>query len=288
MRSSTGAGMNAASGSLRPALDADAFSCEWDRDLHAVGLTTGLPAAYRIGISAFALAMLAGAILTAFLASDAGADPGLIGLALVLVAGAPWARWAVLSDNGPSWPFAAFVVVPVAVLGIGRWTDGPIGLDSGTAYYLATMPALPLTLLYAGFAPPRMAAGVLTATFGAFWVSPLAGWIWAEESVALTTTLVWSAGFALCVAAGCAVRLSYVVNRSLTEAREALAWQAAADQRRRIAQDVHDVVAHTLAITMLHITAARMAVRRSSPAEAEEALEEAERHGRASLNDIRR
>jgi signal transduction histidine kinase len=51
---------------------------------------------------------------------------------------------------------------------------------------------------------------------------------------------------------------------------------------------VHDVVAHTLAITMLHITAARMAVRRSSPGDAEEALAEAERHGRASLADIRR
>jgi predicted TIM-barrel fold metal-dependent hydrolase len=39
---------------------------------------------------------------------------------------------------------------------------------------------------------------------------------------------------------------------------------------------------------MLHITAARMAVRRSSPGDAEEALAEAERHGRASLADIRR
>jgi signal transduction histidine kinase len=67
-----------------------------------------------------------------------------------------------------------------------------------------------------------------------------------------------------------------------------LAQQAAVEERRRVARDIHDVVAHTLAVTMLHITAARMAVRRSAPREAEEALEEAERHGRASLADVRR
>jgi len=193
----------------------------------------------------------------------------------------------VRDDNGPSWSFAAFVLAPMAVLGIGRWSAA-LGLGSDPAYYLATLPTLFLILLYTGFAPPRMAAGVATAAFGAFWAPLLAGWVWGRANVDLTGAVIWSAGFAFCVAAGYAVRLSYIVNRRLTEAREALAWQAATDQRRRIAQDVHDVVAHTLAITMLHITAARMAVRRSSPAEAEEALEEAERHGRASLNDIRR
>jgi signal transduction histidine kinase len=71
-------------------------------------------------------------------------------------------------------------------------------------------------------------------------------------------------------------------------AREQLAWQQAAEERRRIARDVHDVVAHTLAVTMLHVTAARMAVKRSEPGAAEEALEEAERQGRASLADVRR
>jgi signal transduction histidine kinase len=39
---------------------------------------------------------------------------------------------------------------------------------------------------------------------------------------------------------------------------------------------------------MLHVTAARMAVKRSAPGDAEEALEEAERQGRASLADVRR
>jgi signal transduction histidine kinase len=100
--------------------------------------------------------------------------------------------------------------------------------------------------------------------------------------------MTWHVGFVLSVVAGYAVRFSYNANAEVTAAREALAWQAAADERRQVARDVHDVVAHTLAVTMLHITAARMAVLRSAPEEATAALEEAERQGRASLADIRR
>ena len=41
------------------------------------------------------------------------------------------------------------------------------------------------------------------------------------------------------------------------DAQEQLAEHAAADERRRIAREVHDVIAHSLSITLLHITAAR-------------------------------
>jgi signal transduction histidine kinase len=115
----------------------------------------------------------------------------------------------------------------------------------------------------------------------------LAAWVVGRDVDGMGV-MAWQVAFVFGVAAGYAVRLSHSANMAVTEAREALAWQAVAEERRRVARDVHDVVAHTLAITMLHITAARMAVQRSDPAEAEEALEEAERHGRASLADIRR
>lgn len=286
MKSAISANTRPVSGALLP--DLDALTCEWDRDLHAVGAETGLPPAFRIGVSVLALAMLAGAALVAIMASDAGAGLDVAGLVLVAAAGFPWARWALRDDNGPSWSFAALVLAPLVALGAGRWSAAPIGLGSDPAYYMATFPALLLVLLYGAFAPARLAVGVVIAAYAAFGVPLLAGWAVEGRSPDWTGALVWQAGFALCVIAGYAVRLSYIVNVKIGEAREALAWQAAAEQRRRVAQDVHDVVAHTLAITMLHITAARMAVRRSSPAEAEEALEEAERHGRASLNDIRR
>jgi signal transduction histidine kinase len=139
-----------------------------------------------------------------------------------------------------------------------------------------------------GFARRRLAAGVAVGGYLAYGVPLVAGAATGHLADPVLATLVWHVGVALAVAAGFSVRLSYLVNDKVAEARDARARQAAADDRREIARDVHDVVAHTLAITMLHITAARMAVRRSSPDDAEEALAEAERHGRASLADIRR
>ncbi|MEU4417000.1 sensor histidine kinase [Nocardia salmonicida] len=65
--------------------------------------------------------------------------------------------------------------------------------------------------------------------------------------------------------------------------------QAADEERRRIAREVHDVIAHSLSITLLHLTAARRALQTDDdPAEAVEALVEAERLGRQAMADIRR
>lgn len=65
-----------------------------------------------------------------------------------------------------------------------------------------------------------------------------------------------------------------------------LAQRNLADERRRLAGDVHDVVGHTLSASMLHTTAARLSVR-SDPDAAIASLERAERHGRRSMDDIR-
>ncbi len=48
------------------------------------------------------------------------------------------------------------------------------------------------------------------------------------------------------------------------------------------------MIAHSLAVAMLHLTAARLAVRRGDSAAANEALEEAEQAGRHSLAEVRR
>ncbi|MFD4438417.1 sensor histidine kinase [Nocardia sp. NPDC058519] len=65
--------------------------------------------------------------------------------------------------------------------------------------------------------------------------------------------------------------------------------QAADEERRRIAREVHDVIAHSLSITLLHLTAARRALQTDDdPTEAVEALVEAERLGRQAMADIRR
>lgn len=73
------------------------------------------------------------------------------------------------------------------------------------------------------------------------------------------------------------------------EAQGMLAEHAAADERRRIAREVHDVIAHSLSITLLHVTGARRALQQDRDVDdAVEALEQAERLGRQAMADIRR
>jgi signal transduction histidine kinase len=65
--------------------------------------------------------------------------------------------------------------------------------------------------------------------------------------------------------------------------------QAALAERQRIAREVHDVVGHSLSITLLHVTGARHTLQHDGDvAEAVEALAEAERIGRSAMADIRR
>lgn len=72
-------------------------------------------------------------------------------------------------------------------------------------------------------------------------------------------------------------------------AQEALAEHAAADERRRIAREVHDVIAHSLSVTLLHLTGARRALQEDRDIDdAVDALEDAEKLGREAMADIRR
>lgn len=72
-------------------------------------------------------------------------------------------------------------------------------------------------------------------------------------------------------------------------AQHALTEHAAADERRRIAREVHDVIAHSLSVTLLHLTGARRALQEDRDIDdAVDALEDAEKLGRAAMADIRR
>jgi signal transduction histidine kinase len=72
------------------------------------------------------------------------------------------------------------------------------------------------------------------------------------------------------------------------DAREADAERAASEERRRIARELHDVIAHSLSITLLNVTVARHAFAQGdSFDDAIEALEDAERVGRQAMSDIR-
>lgn len=74
-----------------------------------------------------------------------------------------------------------------------------------------------------------------------------------------------------------------------TEMQADLAEHATVDERRRIAREVHDVIAHSLTVTLLHVTGARRGLQEDRDIdEAVDALRDAERLGRQAMADIRR
>lgn len=267
--------------------DPVAFHCQWNEDLAGAGVVPTPSVALNIGVPALALSMLGAALLAAWLAPapDRGIEP--LGIVLLLAACGPWIPWLAHGDDGPSWSFLAFALAPVAALGAGHWFVGPLGLGSDVAYPLLAFPGLLVAILGIAVAPVALAVGFCVGAYLSFGGPLLMAWL-AGKEVAATDVVTWHVVLILGVVAGYAVRFSAKANAAVVEAREALAWQAAAEDRRQVARDVHDVVAHTLAVTMLHITAARMAVIRGAPEVAVDALEEAERQGRSSLADIRR
>lgn len=270
-----------------PLADADAFDCLWDADVRAAGTEPEKVAAIEVGVPLLALGSLAAVAVAGLVDPDAGRALGPWSLALLLVASLPWVRWLVRGDDGPTARFMLVAALPLAVLGIGQWFSGVPGPASSTGYPFLALPGLLLVILSVAAIPGRQAAWVAAASYAAFGGPLLAGWI-AGRGADGMALMAWNVGFVLAVVAGYGVRLSYRANMVVAEAREALALREAAEERRRVARDVHDVVAHTLAVTMLHITGARMAVKRNELDAAVAALEEAERQGRASLADIRR
>ncbi|MTA14769.1 MAG: hypothetical protein F2534_19415 [Actinobacteria bacterium] len=86
--------------------------------------------------------------------------------------------------------------------------------------------------------------------------------------------------------AGSMLRRQEALVAELRQAAERERRHAAAEERARIAREVHDVVAHSLTVTMLHVTGARRAIS-TNPERAAEALERAETVGRESLDSIR-
>ena len=250
-----------------------------DPEEDAVLATIELPRGVLVGSSLLAVAIGVSAIVVSLLIHD-GNDWINVGLPLVTVA--PFAfqlTGRVTVPTSGAWRLLApCVLVPNALLTLVVWLDWPVklnGLGFGTqlVLYLVMM-----AMAGSAFAPRREMVLMVAAAY----------LVYVSRGLALGEAFqiyVWCVALSFAALATFGIRTGAV---AIARAQHALAAQAAADDRRRIARDVHDVVAHTLAVTMLHVTAARMAVLRSSSDDAVEALEEAERSGRSSLADIRR
>lgn len=194
---------------------------------------------------------------------------------LLAISALPWLIEATGRRIGP-WRFAATALVPLAVV---NWAGGTFGLDMTHDAQLSLMLVVWTVGCVAATNPPRVSAPIVA--LGAL--------------IPVGRTLLhgfdawpfWLPGILFAAVTGLLMHGQQHLLTQLRSAQEALAAEAVSQERQRIAREVHDVIAHHLTVTMLHLTAARMALRRDRD-DAEESLAEAERLGRQALADVRR
>ena len=110
-----------------------------------------------------------------------------------------------------------------------------------------------------------------------------AEWIWVKPDPGWGA---WIAGTTFTLCGGLLIRHQLELVAQLRAAQAGLAAKARVEERNRISRDLHDVIAHTLTVSLLHVMSARLAVKHD-PDEAARALAEAERLGRESLDEVR-
>jgi signal transduction histidine kinase len=220
----------------------------------------------------------------------------------------PWHRWAGWTAYGA---FAAFVVVGAAIRLPGH---APLALVAAGAALLAGAAVFPPrhapVLAWGAVAAGAVAVlahgrsssvGWFAVTVVGFWYALVASrrdavvlwagslvvfaaeWIWVQTDPGWAA---WIAGGTMALVGGLLTRHQLRLVEELRAAQAGLAERARTDERNRIARELHDVIAHSLTVSLLHVASARMAVR-YDPAGAVRALEEAERLGRESLREVR-
>lgn len=96
----------------------------------------------------------------------------------------------------------------------------------------------------------------------------------------------WIAGTVFTAVVCALARRQRDLIEQLREAQAGLAERTRAEERNRIAGEMHDVIGHALTVSLLHVTSARLALD-EDPAEARASLAEAERLGQQSLAEVR-
>src|ERR1700722_13905195 len=91
------------------------------------------------------------------------------------------------------------------------------------------------------------------------WIKPDPGWA------------AWLGGSTLTVLCALLIRHQIDLNARLREAQAGLAARARTAERNRIARELHDVIGHTLVVSLLHVQSARLAVEHG-PADAARSL----------------
>ena len=201
---------------------------------------------------------------------DAGNVWLAVGLSVAAVAPWPLELWW----QGRSWPF--FTV-----------------LTSGATATLMTAQPLeydiaPLFLVLAAghvTACVGMRRGLVTMAAG---LAALA-FLVAQGTTPVEAAAIYGAATVVAVDIGFVMRSQQLRIEAQSREHAVRERQAVLEERQRIAREVHDLVAHSLSVTMLHLTAARRDLEDGGDTtEAVDALREAERIGRQAVSDVRR
>ncbi len=206
-----------------------------------------------------------------------GAWPPVVLLVASLV---PWTVWH-LGVRVPSLLLGALVLLPLAAVTVRPEAFGWVDASAAHGPHMPMM-LLVLFAFHAGVAASRRDAILLGAGITAIPLARLAVVPAFGEQV-----MLWLVALGLGLTGGVLLAHQTRLVLQLRAAQAALVEEAGSRERRRIAREVHDVIAHSLAVTMLQVNAARMANDRGEPAKVAEALRDAERVGRASLDEVR-
>jgi signal transduction histidine kinase len=195
------------------------------------------------------------------------------GLALALASALPFAldaRWSRLLR--PGWSLAVAVLI---VLGgaTALLFYGPAEGDAAVLFFIA------LAAWVAGATGPAVSvpAGVVIVALPL--VASGLGGSHTPVMAAIGAGFAWVAGWA--------VRAQSRTSAALVEAQAAAAQHQIAAERQQLAREFHDLVGHTLSVTMLHMSAVRMSLEDGEPGEALESLDQAQRAGRETMREMR-
>ncbi|MEU1807686.1 sensor histidine kinase [Micromonospora aurantiaca (nom. illeg.)] len=210
--------------------------------------------------------------LSGYLAGQTGLPAFVVGLAMAAV--------LFVRRTHPS-VVVALVAALALVQVIAGW--GPLSYD------VAVLIALYSVVKYADRLRDGIVAGIVAAIGGVLAALQTPGaWPWWTGAFfyALVTGAIWLAGLNV------RTRRLYVLSleeraATLEREREAEARAAVAEERTRIARELHDVVAHSMAVMIVQADGVRFTLDRD-PATAREAAKVVADTGRQALEEMRR
>ncbi|MCW2816788.1 MAG: histidine kinase [Nocardioides sp.] len=224
----------------------------WIPVLSTIGLVggAGIGAFQRLDVANDALVLLAAAIT--------------VGPCVAHFLIRPWLPW--------------WVELPVALLGVGLLVSVPLRDDGAIDF-------APLSLAFA--------VGEITATDGGrrglLGVGACAGLLLLVGDHDADLFSLYLGELVIGLVFGYMLRWQMRALAAEQTARDEERVRATLAERQRVAREIHDLVAHSLSVTMLHVTGARRALEQDADIpDAIEALTDAERVGREAMADIRR